>query len=176
MLCRCKCISDGRAGINCDTIIEQVCITQCSGHGECQGGWCKCFEGYYGHDCAQRRLNAAKLESTSAWYLVYLVYLVHTVLSLQECSLCILQTIVTVSRCLKTWNTFLFTIFHIICCPVSKIFRPIHTHTQSLEDAYIRRSRVFFWSSRGCCLRRQDSLVCYITAIKTTLFSFSCIC
>lgn len=49
---RCDCILDGLAGRDCEFRTEQFCINQCSGHGECQRGWCKCHEGYYGHDCA----------------------------------------------------------------------------------------------------------------------------
>ena len=33
---------------------EAVCVNQCSGHGECSIGFCKCHAGWYGHDCSQR--------------------------------------------------------------------------------------------------------------------------
>jgi len=30
-------------------------VNQCNGRGECHMGFCRCLEGWYGHDCAQRR-------------------------------------------------------------------------------------------------------------------------
>lgn len=53
--CRCPCLIDGISGPLCELRTEQVCINQCSGHGECRMGFCLCHEGYYGHDCARKR-------------------------------------------------------------------------------------------------------------------------
>jgi EGF-like domain len=52
--CSCTCIIDGFGGDNCDEYYEMTCLNQCSGHGECYLGFCKCHEGWYGTDCAQR--------------------------------------------------------------------------------------------------------------------------
>jgi hypothetical protein len=52
---RCPCLIDGVGGLLCEIATEQVCINQCSGHGECRLGFCLCYEGYYGHDCARLR-------------------------------------------------------------------------------------------------------------------------
>ena len=62
---RCDCFLDGLNGPLCNVTSEQSCIAQCSGHGHCQRGWCKCFPGYYGHDCAQRRDDTAPIDSES---------------------------------------------------------------------------------------------------------------
>ena len=34
-------------------------IPQCSGHGECVVGFCKCHEGWYGADCSRKRAGQA---------------------------------------------------------------------------------------------------------------------
>jgi hypothetical protein len=55
----CACRLEGMAGLLCDKVIEQVCVNQCSGHGSCHSGYCRCHQGYYGHDCAQRRAGVS---------------------------------------------------------------------------------------------------------------------
>jgi hypothetical protein len=30
------------------------CPNQCTAHGECVYGFCKCHEGWYGHDCSRK--------------------------------------------------------------------------------------------------------------------------
>ncbi len=35
--------------------IMQYCANQCTGHGTCQLGYCKCDEGWYGTDCSKLR-------------------------------------------------------------------------------------------------------------------------
>jgi hypothetical protein len=52
---RCACRVDGLAGPFCNITIEHMCPNQCSGHGACHQGFCKCYSGWYGHDCAQRQ-------------------------------------------------------------------------------------------------------------------------
>mmetsp|Transcript_28884 Transcript_28884/g.77805 ORF Transcript_28884/g.77805 Transcript_28884/m.77805 type:complete len:776 (-) Transcript_28884:785-3112(-) len=52
------CLLDGLAGPTCSIHTEQVCMNQCSGHGECRQGFCMCDPGWYGHDCAQRKKGA----------------------------------------------------------------------------------------------------------------------
>lgn len=49
----CRCIMDGYHGPFCNLTHEQVCLNQCSMRGECYQGYCRCFQGYYGVDCAQ---------------------------------------------------------------------------------------------------------------------------
>ena len=48
---RCECKLDGMAGNACELPVEQTCINQCSGRGACYLGFCKCFDGWYGHAC-----------------------------------------------------------------------------------------------------------------------------
>ncbi|KAJ9526350.1 hypothetical protein QJQ45_009826 [Haematococcus lacustris] len=50
----CPCIIDGLAGHTCEDTVEMFCINQCSGHGECNLGFCKCDPGWYGHDCSRK--------------------------------------------------------------------------------------------------------------------------
>ncbi len=50
----CPCLFDGFSGPLCDEVTECMCVNQCSGHGECDSGFCKCHPGWYGTDCARR--------------------------------------------------------------------------------------------------------------------------
>lgn len=50
----CPCYLEGMMGMYCNITTEHFCLNQCSGHGECSFGWCKCHEGYFGQDCAFR--------------------------------------------------------------------------------------------------------------------------
>ncbi|MEW5298002.1 MAG: hypothetical protein WDW36_001167 [Sanguina aurantia] len=52
---QCGCHLDGMTGQRCDIPTEHFCVNQCGGHGECELGFCKCHDGYYGQDCARRR-------------------------------------------------------------------------------------------------------------------------
>ena len=52
---RCPCITEGFVGPFCDVPVEHTCVNQCNGRGECYFGFCRCLDGWYGHDCAQRR-------------------------------------------------------------------------------------------------------------------------
>eukprot|EP00798_Chlamydomonas_sp_ICE-L_P001799 gene1799-33219_t len=47
------CMIDGLTGEYCDEIVESYCPNQCSGHGECVIGFCRCHPGWYGTDCAR---------------------------------------------------------------------------------------------------------------------------
>lgn len=51
---KCGCPIDGQAGTWCEAVTEQVCPNSCSGHGRCDGGFCVCETGWFGHDCAGR--------------------------------------------------------------------------------------------------------------------------
>ncbi|PNH11304.1 putative glucuronosyltransferase [Tetrabaena socialis] len=53
---RCGCAWDGNAW-PCDGSIrfESVCANQCSGHGECHMGFCRCHANWYGQDCSRKR-------------------------------------------------------------------------------------------------------------------------
>ena len=64
--CRCRCDLDGLGGDLCDQPLEQTCMNQCSGHGNCYLGFCKCDEGWYGHDCARRHADATTSNDTGA--------------------------------------------------------------------------------------------------------------
>ncbi|XWS59169.1 hypothetical protein CRYUN_Cryun08bG0099000 [Craigia yunnanensis] len=48
----CDCKYDGLWGRFCEVPVESVCINQCSGHGHCRGGFCQCYNGWYGTDCS----------------------------------------------------------------------------------------------------------------------------
>ena len=50
--CSCGCILDGMSGQYCDQPTEMLCANQCSGHGLCWFGFCRCHAGFWGHDCA----------------------------------------------------------------------------------------------------------------------------
>mmetsp|Transcript_19563 Transcript_19563/g.42445 ORF Transcript_19563/g.42445 Transcript_19563/m.42445 type:complete len:788 (+) Transcript_19563:181-2544(+) len=52
---RCPCIIDGLDGPNCEDPVEHFCVNQCSGHGLCYLGFCKCDEGWYGTDCSRKK-------------------------------------------------------------------------------------------------------------------------
>ena len=54
LLRRCGCNHDGMAGMFCEEPIEMYCANQCSGHGACVYGFCKCDGGWYGHDCSRK--------------------------------------------------------------------------------------------------------------------------
>jgi hypothetical protein len=62
---RCSCDMDGVDGELCQLVTETVCPNQCSGHGECSRGFCSCFEGWYGLDCA-RLANASVLDGPTS--------------------------------------------------------------------------------------------------------------
>ncbi|KAL0339629.1 UNVERIFIED_CONTAM: putative glucuronoxylan glucuronosyltransferase F8H [Sesamum radiatum] len=48
----CDCKYDGLWGRFCEDPVLSVCINQCSGHGLCHGGFCRCENGWYGVDCS----------------------------------------------------------------------------------------------------------------------------
>eukprot|EP00798_Chlamydomonas_sp_ICE-L_P012371 gene12371-15556_t len=51
----CGCSLDGIDGEYCQIMKEGFCPNQCSGLGECVYGFCKCYEGWYGTDCARKK-------------------------------------------------------------------------------------------------------------------------
>ncbi|GAX76857.1 hypothetical protein CEUSTIGMA_g4303.t1 [Chlamydomonas eustigma] len=56
-----NCMIDNIGGKYCDTVKEAYCPSQCSGHGDCNLGFCKCQDGWYGLDCS-RKAAAATLD------------------------------------------------------------------------------------------------------------------
>jgi len=54
----CPCRIDGVVGQYCNIPVEQYCFNQCNGRGECDQGFCKCHEGWYGMDCSRKRANS----------------------------------------------------------------------------------------------------------------------
>ena len=58
----CGCYVDGFFGEMCHLRHEMYCINQCSGHGVCWLGFCKCDLGWYGTDCV-RRMAGMEMES-----------------------------------------------------------------------------------------------------------------
>eukprot|EP00775_Hariotina_reticulata_P001698 gene1698-2044_t len=69
---RCSCDMDGVDGKLCELVTETVCPNQCSAHGICTRGYCQCFPGWYGLDCArlsdpsQLLQHAAHVSNSSA--------------------------------------------------------------------------------------------------------------
>jgi hypothetical protein len=66
---RCPCRLDGLGGGFCNVPVQQTCVNQCSGHGECYSGYCRCYSGWYGHDCAMKKAGLPIEEggSRGAW-------------------------------------------------------------------------------------------------------------
>ncbi|KAG2486464.1 hypothetical protein HYH03_014911 [Edaphochlamys debaryana] len=56
---RCPCLFDGFSGPLCEEVTEAMCVNQCSGHGECDHGFCRCHAGWYGTDCARKAAGQA---------------------------------------------------------------------------------------------------------------------
>ena len=48
---RCVCV-DGSYGANCEHVCSNDCLNDCSGHGTCIHGFCKCDDGWFGVDCS----------------------------------------------------------------------------------------------------------------------------
>ena len=62
---RCPCGQDGYAGRSCEQVTEPFCANQCTGHGDCVDGFCRCQQGYYGHDCARRARGSPAMTGCS---------------------------------------------------------------------------------------------------------------
>ncbi|KAG1671014.1 hypothetical protein FOA52_014258 [Chlamydomonas sp. UWO 241] len=68
---KCPCMYDGFGGEKCDKVVEMFCPNQCSGHGECKEGFCKCHVGWYGTDCVRRKagleMPLSGVEAERSW-------------------------------------------------------------------------------------------------------------
>ncbi|GFR52399.1 hypothetical protein Agub_g14911 [Astrephomene gubernaculifera] len=55
----CGCVWDGNAW-PCDGSrrYEAFCVNQCTGHGDCHMGYCRCHPGWYGLDCSRKQAGA----------------------------------------------------------------------------------------------------------------------
>ncbi|PNH08796.1 putative beta-1,4-xylosyltransferase IRX10 [Tetrabaena socialis] len=60
------CGPEDLTGPLCDQPQEAFCPGACAGHGFCDLGFCRCDEGYYGHDCARRKASLPLLPSSIA--------------------------------------------------------------------------------------------------------------
>ncbi|KAG2488355.1 hypothetical protein HYH03_013045 [Edaphochlamys debaryana] len=49
------CQEEGIHGLMCNITSEETCLNQCTGHGECDDGYCRCHKGWYGEDCARKK-------------------------------------------------------------------------------------------------------------------------
>eukprot|EP00798_Chlamydomonas_sp_ICE-L_P007380 gene7380-504_t len=49
------CTLDNLGGPFCNISKEAYCPNQCTAHGACLRGFCKCYEGWYGADCSRQR-------------------------------------------------------------------------------------------------------------------------
>lgn len=47
----CICV-DGAYGAHCEHVCQNDCFHDCSGHGECVHGFCRCDDGFFGVDCS----------------------------------------------------------------------------------------------------------------------------
>ncbi|KAG1678608.1 hypothetical protein FOA52_012615 [Chlamydomonas sp. UWO 241] len=61
----CDCQVDNLDGRYCEIIKEAYCPAQCTGHGECNLGFCKCHTGWYGLDCS-RKMAGSDMEPSDA--------------------------------------------------------------------------------------------------------------
>ena len=62
--CSCGEARDGISGAFCDIPVEQFCVNQCSGRGECIQGFCMCNKGWFGQDCSYRQPQVNWSEGT----------------------------------------------------------------------------------------------------------------
>ena len=62
----CPCAIEGHFGPFCTQRHEVFCLNQCSGHGDCDQGFCKCHAGWYGSECSRKRAGEVE-EAAGGW-------------------------------------------------------------------------------------------------------------
>ncbi|KXZ48538.1 hypothetical protein GPECTOR_27g709 [Gonium pectorale] len=64
------CQGEGVHGTLCDGLNEETCLNQCTGHGDCDAGFCKCHPYWYGHECARKKAGFKRelgIELNQTW-------------------------------------------------------------------------------------------------------------
>ncbi|KAG2501892.1 hypothetical protein HYH03_000390 [Edaphochlamys debaryana] len=54
----CQCTLEQAPPCDGSVPMEKSCANQCSGHGECYSGYCRCHEGWYGMDCSRKKAGS----------------------------------------------------------------------------------------------------------------------
>ncbi|KAG2501891.1 hypothetical protein HYH03_000389 [Edaphochlamys debaryana] len=67
---QCSCHQEIATPCDGSVPMEQTCLNQCSGHGDCHMGYCRCLEGWYGSDCSRKKAGSPMepgVQATRPW-------------------------------------------------------------------------------------------------------------